>query len=274
MSLYVPLSKRTQGATLDQTYVCHSSLWKNSAAYVALTRHRDNVEIFASRETVRGMEKVRAGEAQTAAKDLEVMARGLGRAENKRAATAYRIDNDAAVRAELESVATLADPRAQKRSPVIRVTTSAAAPIVAPVAATTAKRGWGAAREAFTGKESSRTAGAAAKGLGGVASVAGKALSGLASIFEGLLGGASSPEQVSQAKEDARTATTAPASRAQQPSPERGPVDPVDAFLEAERQQRAAMRALDAVARVTGPPDITPETTNKKDRDRDEGQSL
>jgi hypothetical protein len=80
--------------------------------------------------------------------------------------------------------------------------------------------------------------------------------------------------QVAQAKEDARTATTRPASRAPQPSPERGPDDSVEAFLEAERQQRAAMRALDAVARVTGPPDITPETTNKKDRDRDEGQSL
>jgi hypothetical protein len=53
-----------QGDTLDQTYVCHSSLWKNSAAYVALTRHRENVEIFASRETVRGMEKAHEGEAQ------------------------------------------------------------------------------------------------------------------------------------------------------------------------------------------------------------------
>jgi hypothetical protein len=160
---------------------------------------------------------------------------------------------------------------------VVKIAQAPHAPIVAPVAATTAKRGWGAAREAFTGKESSRAAEAAAKGLGGVASAAGKALSGLASIFEGLLGGASSPEQVAQAKEDARTATTRPASRAPQspaPEPERGPVDPVDAFLEAERQQRAAMRALDAVARVAGPPDITQETANKKDRDRDEGQSL
>ena len=74
---------RGQGRTLDQSYVCHSSLWRSSAAYVALTRHRDAVHIFAARETV---------------KDLDAMAQGLARPENKRAATAYQVDDASAVR--------------------------------------------------------------------------------------------------------------------------------------------------------------------------------
>ena len=74
---------RGQGRTLDESYVCHSSLWRSSAAYVALTRHRDAVHIFAARETV---------------KDLDAMAQGLARPENKRAATAYQVDDASAVR--------------------------------------------------------------------------------------------------------------------------------------------------------------------------------
>jgi hypothetical protein len=145
-----------QGATLDQTYVCHSPQWKHSAAYVALTRHKESVEFFASRETV---------------EDLDAMARGMGRSENKRAATAYRIDNDAAIRAGLEkTVATLADPRQQKRSPDMRATTSAQQPAAAIAAiplrqgfgGQAVKGGWAKAREAFTGKSASRTAGAVA----------------------------------------------------------------------------------------------------------------
>jgi AAA domain-containing protein/relaxase-like protein len=78
---------RGQGRTLDEVYVGHSSQWRSSAAYVALTRHREAVHIFASRETV---------------KDLEAMAEGMARADNKRAATAYQIDEQSAARAELD----------------------------------------------------------------------------------------------------------------------------------------------------------------------------
>jgi hypothetical protein len=244
---------RGQGKTLDQTYVCHSAQWKSSAAYVALTRHRESVEIFAAHETV---------------PDLDAMARGMGRKENKRAATAYRIDAAHLARAGFGQAAleaTAPKPTVQAFQPM----QEPAQPATAPVAFTEQRSG---ALEAFTGKETSRAAEGLATAASGVVSFAANLMGGVASIFEGLLGGAPSPEQVAQAKEDARTATTAPASRA--PSPERGPVDPVDAFLEAERQQRAAMRALDAIARVAGPPDITPETASKKDRDRDEGQSL
>jgi hypothetical protein len=78
---------RGQGRTLDEAYVGHSAQWRSSAAYVALTRHREAVHIFAARETV---------------KDLETMAQGMGRVENKRAATAYSIDPQSAARAELD----------------------------------------------------------------------------------------------------------------------------------------------------------------------------
>ncbi len=68
---------RGQGRTLDQSYVAYSQHMRASAAYVALTRHREGVELFAARETV---------------KDLEAMARAMSRTEGKRAATAYAID--------------------------------------------------------------------------------------------------------------------------------------------------------------------------------------
>lgn len=111
---------RGQGRTLDQSYVCHSSQWRKSAAYVALTRHREDVHIFASRDTVRGMDRQAdtfdqaaaqttldpAGqEAARNAHALDVMARGLGRAENKRAATAYQIDDTSALHMDFDDVA-------------------------------------------------------------------------------------------------------------------------------------------------------------------------
>jgi ATP-dependent exoDNAse (exonuclease V) alpha subunit len=81
---------RGQGRTLDTPYVCHSSQWRRSAAYVALTRHRESVQIFAARETVA---------------DLDAMAKGLQRTENKRAATAYEMDPTSALRMEFDGTA-------------------------------------------------------------------------------------------------------------------------------------------------------------------------
>jgi hypothetical protein len=54
---------------------------------VALSRHRESVHIFAARETV---------------KNLDEMAAGMSRADNKRAATAFQIDEQSAARAQLE----------------------------------------------------------------------------------------------------------------------------------------------------------------------------
>jgi hypothetical protein len=89
---------------------------------VSLTRHREEVHIFASVEIVRGMESKaeRAGfervaeqatldpEGLAAAQrqhDLDVMARGLARPENKRAATAYHLDDTSALRIDFDDVA-------------------------------------------------------------------------------------------------------------------------------------------------------------------------
>jgi AAA domain/Relaxase/Mobilisation nuclease domain len=224
-----------QGATLDQTYVCHSAHWRNSAAYVALTRHKESSEIFASRETV---------------KDIAAMARGMGRSENKRAATAYRIDNDAAIRAGLEkTVATLADPRQQKRSPDMRATTSARAVKTAqPAAAMTAKRGWAKAREAFTGKAASRTAGAvAARG-------ARRAFGGLlGGLFRALLG-------------------ETPANDS--PSPHR---QTLEEYQQGREQRAQAMQALSRVHGVeiksADHARMEEESARKRDRDRGGGIS-
>jgi ATP-dependent exoDNAse (exonuclease V) alpha subunit len=122
---------RGQGRTLDQSYVCHSAQWRSAAAYVALTRHREDVQIFASRETVRGMEKEadRASFDQAAARatldpaqqaaarnarDLDLMAKGLARTDNSRAATAYQIDDSSGLRVAFDVSAertTTADAR-------------------------------------------------------------------------------------------------------------------------------------------------------------------
>jgi hypothetical protein len=118
--------------------VLHSEKWRSSAAYVALSRHRAEVQIFASHETVRGMDKQadRTGfdrvaeqttletagltEAQKA-HDLDTMAKGFARPENKRAATAYQLDDTSALRIDFDDVAetvTVAPtPAAVERAP-------------------------------------------------------------------------------------------------------------------------------------------------------------
>ena len=89
---------RGQGRTLDEVYVGHTAQWRKSASYVALTRHREAVHIFAARETV---------------EDLDAMAAGMARADNKRAASAYVIDEESAARAGLEkAVAEFSDRQA------------------------------------------------------------------------------------------------------------------------------------------------------------------
>lgn len=112
-----------QGKTLDQTYVCHSSSWKNSAAYVALTRHRESVHIYAAYETV---------------KDLDAMARGLARKENTRAATAYHIDPAHLARLRFGQAAEEATRR-PARAEALQKAQGAAQPVGGVKAATTAK---------------------------------------------------------------------------------------------------------------------------------------
>ena len=79
---------KLQGRTLDQAYALHSAGMRRSASYVALSRHREDVHIFGSRETIRKMD------GNPHAQLLDVMARGMGRNDIKRAASSYELSDE------------------------------------------------------------------------------------------------------------------------------------------------------------------------------------
>ncbi len=162
---------RGQGRTLDESYVCHSALWRSSAAYVALTRHRDAVHIFAARETV---------------KDLDAMAQGLARPENKRAATAYQVDDASAVREAFgEAGRAVADRQRAIHNPANETQMTANASSPQPTKGTALKATETPARAfSTTGKEVAR----AVAGAGRVE----KAVQSMARILGSLFGGSSS----------------------------------------------------------------------------------
>ena len=54
-----------QGRTLDDVYVYHSQHWRAASAYVALTRHRESVNIFVSTDTLNGRPPVEPWMMQT-----------------------------------------------------------------------------------------------------------------------------------------------------------------------------------------------------------------
>lgn len=65
---------KSQGRTIDQTYLLHSPHWRAESSYVALTRQRDSAQVFVARET---------------APDFEELVRQVSRSDDRRAATAY-----------------------------------------------------------------------------------------------------------------------------------------------------------------------------------------
>src|SRR5262249_46722192 len=65
---------KSQGRTLDETYLYHSEHWRSAASYVALTRHRDKVALFVARNT---------------AKDMTELARQMARTDDRRAASQF-----------------------------------------------------------------------------------------------------------------------------------------------------------------------------------------
>ena len=79
---------KLQGRTLDQAYALHSAGMRRSASYVALSRHREDVHIFGSRATIRKMD------GNPHAQLLDVMARGMGRNDIKRAASSYELSDE------------------------------------------------------------------------------------------------------------------------------------------------------------------------------------
>jgi AAA domain/Relaxase/Mobilisation nuclease domain len=90
---------KSQGDSISQVYCCHSSNLRNANSYVGFTRHKISVTMFVARDTIRRMDKLRTifahGKAVTpedTVRALDIMAAGMEREQNKRAATAYYID--------------------------------------------------------------------------------------------------------------------------------------------------------------------------------------
>jgi ATP-dependent exoDNAse (exonuclease V) alpha subunit len=234
---------RGQGRTLDEVYVAHSPHMRSSAAYVALTRHRESVHIYAARETV---------------KDLDAMAESMARPDNKRAATAYRIDERSAARAELENAITGFSGRqpAIAETPA-RTAAGARAMTDRPQAST-------AETAAPAGQIAQGVAAGAAAILDGVAGFAEKAIDALASIFDG--GGAAAPQQ----EPPKQPPKEPPARPAKQTHAER-----VQAFLEAERQQPQETARRLGVGDAMSEDELRreQEAQEKRSRDRGGGQS-
>jgi hypothetical protein len=69
-----------QGRTFDEVYLYHSAHWRDSATYVALTRHRDDVKLFVSTEVTR---------------DEADLARQMGRHDDRRASVAFATQEEA-----------------------------------------------------------------------------------------------------------------------------------------------------------------------------------
>ena len=195
-------------------------MWRSSAAYVALTRHKEDVQIFASRETVRGMEKepdrvnfdqaaasATLDPAQQAAarnaRDLDLMAEGLARTDNKRAASAYQIDDAQALRLGFGEAANITDRQSIIYDPELgsRIVTNAAAEAqeqaegveVAESTANAPTEAQEPAEGLSTGEALGNAVDGAAQLAEGVASFAEKALDAVAGLLEGLAGGGSTP---------------------------------------------------------------------------------
>ncbi len=273
---------RGQGRTLDSALVCHSAMWRSSAAYVALTRHREDVQIFAARDTVQGMEsptarrsfEQAAGEtsldaasyaAAANAHALDLMAQGLARPDNKRAASAYQMDDAAALRLGFGEAANVTDRQSIVYDPELgsQIVTNAPAEAqgveVAESAADASTEAQQPAEGLSTGEALGNAVEGAAQLAEGVASFAEKTLDVVAGILEGLAGGGSTP---------------AP-KKAPEPA---APLDEVAAFLKAEKLDREARKiALQELAKGLG---MTQEELNslpaeqQRSRDRGGGQSL
>jgi len=214
---------RGQGRTLDEVYVGHSAQWRKSASYVALTRHREAVHIFAARETVQ---------------DLDEMAKGMARADNKRAASAYFIDEGSAARAGLQKA-------------VEEFSDRQAAPIAAAIEpeATTTHQFDEAAQQVAT--ELGNVGDELAAEVGGrVAGFAGRVLDALLGALEG-----GSPAEPPKRKSQATK---------------------IKEFLEHEQQQRQAQAHSIGASEAMMPEELQreKEAQEKRSRDRGGGQSL
>lgn len=249
-----------QGRTLDQTYLYHSEHWRSAASYVALTRHRDQAQVFVARNT---------------APNLKELARQMARVDNRKAASHfYRSGDDNSEQAASEGAAkaeiskpvresadrpsetVAAASTATAEAPPVRAAEKAAS-IAEPVAA-------GAAAGV---NELGNAAAGVARLAEGVADLAEGAIEAVAGIMEGLLGGGSPAPQQERPKEP-------PAMTAKERHGAR-----LKAFREADQQRAAARQEL--AHRLGASEAMTDdelrreeEAQQKRSRDRGGGQSL
>lgn len=73
---------KSQGRTLDETYLLHSKFWRQESTYVALTRQKHAANVFVAREV---------------AADIEELVRQVSRSDDRRAAATYCGADEAAL---------------------------------------------------------------------------------------------------------------------------------------------------------------------------------
>jgi hypothetical protein len=79
---------KSQGRTLDETYLLYSKHWRAATSYVALTRHREACTLFAAENNFTKLPK--GADRNTVL--IDKLAKQMQRKERKRAASAYHID--------------------------------------------------------------------------------------------------------------------------------------------------------------------------------------
>ena len=234
---------RGQGRTLDEAYVAHSAQWRSSAAYVALTRHREAVHIFAARETV---------------KDLEAMAAGMARAENKRAASAYSIDPQSLLGVEM-----MMQELTERPAP-ITATASHAIEATAETAPAAPHHSEAESREAG-GHSLEATASDTARILGGAAEGTARVLDGVAKIAEGAI------ESLALVFGGASSTLPSPAAAQARRKPQT-----LDEYRQLQEQRQAARLELAkrlGASEAKTEPDLQREKDADKSRDRGGGVS-
>jgi len=97
---YASTIHKGQGDTTDEAALLHTIHWKDAAAYVALTRHRDNVKVFTSIEV---------------AQDNAELAQQLGRHDERRASIAFDTEAEARQRQQIRTDQLLAVAEAAKQ---------------------------------------------------------------------------------------------------------------------------------------------------------------
>jgi hypothetical protein len=67
---YAVTIHKSQGATVDRTYVLADPLMNRNASYVALTRHRDGVQVYTDRQTFADRDQLDRSLSRAPSKDL------------------------------------------------------------------------------------------------------------------------------------------------------------------------------------------------------------